>query len=127
MLILSYEQMTAEPEATICRVAGFCGIPLDDELMALTLERSSFGFMLQRKDRFDDAMMRAASEVRCNLPPGSDSAKVRQGGSGGHKAELSAEVAAGIGSLGRACGADHRLWGLRGAGGGDWAAERVAR
>ena len=96
VLILSYEQMTAEPEATIRRVAGFCGIPLDDELMALTLERSSFGFMLQHKDRFDDAMMRAASEVRCNLPPGSDSAKVRQGGSGGHKAELSAEIAAAI-------------------------------
>jgi hypothetical protein len=28
--------------------------------------------------------MRRASEARCNLPPGGDSAKVRKGGSGGH-------------------------------------------
>jgi hypothetical protein len=96
VLILAYEQMSAEPEATIRQVAGFCGLPLDAALMALTLERSSFGFMLEHKDRFDDAMMRAASEVRCNLPPGGDSAKVRKGGSGGHKAELSPEIAAAI-------------------------------
>jgi hypothetical protein len=93
VLILSYEQMSAEPQATIRRVAAFSGIALDDELMALTLERSSFDFMLRHKDRFDDAMMRAASEARCNLPPGSDSAKVRKGGSGGYKAELSPRIA----------------------------------
>ena len=96
VLILSYEQMSAEPEATIRRVAAFIGVPLDDQLMALTLERSSLGFMLTHKDRFDDLMMRTASETRCNLPPGSDSAKVRQGGSGGHKAVLSAATAAAI-------------------------------
>ena len=96
VLILAYEQMNAQAEATIRQVAGFCGIPLDDELVALTKARSSFGFMLEHKDRFDDAMMRAASEVRCNLPPGGDSAKVRKGGSGGHKAELSPEIAAAI-------------------------------
>jgi hypothetical protein len=96
VLVLSYEGMTADPEATIRRVAAFCGLPLDDGLLALTLERSSFDFMLEHKDRFDDAMMRAASEVRCNLPPGSDSAKVRKGGSGGHRAELSPEIAAAI-------------------------------
>ena len=60
--------------------------------MALTLERSSFDFMLAHKDRFDDLLMRTASEARCNLPPGSDSAKVRKGGSGGHKAELPLQV-----------------------------------
>jgi len=96
VLILSYEQMSAEPEATIRRVADFVGVALDDELMALTLERSSFDFMLRNKDRFDDLMMRTASEARCNLPPGGDSAKVRQGGSGGHKAALSPALAAAI-------------------------------
>jgi hypothetical protein len=40
--------------------------------------------------------MRAASEARCNLPPGSDSAKVRKGGVGGHKAELPASLAAAL-------------------------------
>lgn len=94
VLLLSYEQMIAEPEASIRRVAAFCDLPLDGDLLALTLERSSIGFMLAHKDRFDDAMDRHASEIRCNLPPGSDSAKVRKGVVGSHKAELSEAVAA---------------------------------
>lgn len=94
--LLSYEGMIAAPEATIRGVAAFIGVDLDDELLALTLERSSFAFMLAHKDRFDDAMMRAASEARCNLPPGSDSAKVRAGGVGGHRGELSDDLAAAL-------------------------------
>jgi hypothetical protein len=88
VLVLAYEQMNADPEGTIRKVAAFSGIPLDDELLALTLERSSFETMLEHKDRFDDLLMRKASEARCGLPPGSDSAKVRKGGSGQGKAEL---------------------------------------
>jgi hypothetical protein len=96
VLLLSYETMSAEPEANIRRVADFCGIPLDDELLALTLERSSLAFMLAHKDRFDDAMMRRLSEERCGLPPGSDSAKVRAGKVGSHRLELPAATAAAI-------------------------------
>lgn len=96
VLMLSYEQMIAEPETTIRRVAAFCDLPLDDELLALALERSSIAFMLAHKDRFDDAMMRALSEVRCNLPPGGDSAKVRKGGVGGHTKELPADISAAL-------------------------------
>ncbi len=96
VLIFSYEGMTADPEAHIRRLADFCGIPLDDALLQLTLERSSIGYMLAHKDRFDDALMREVSERRCGLPAGSDSAKVRKGGVGGHKAELSAEISAAI-------------------------------
>lgn len=96
VLMLSYEQMIAEPEASIRRVAAFCDIPLDDDLLALTLERSSIAFMLEHKDRFDDFMMRSMSEVRCNLPPGGDSAKVRKGGVGGHAKELPADISAAL-------------------------------
>jgi hypothetical protein len=96
VLLMSYEQMTADPAARIRRIAAFCGIPLDAELLALTLERSSLAFMLQHKDLFDDAMMRRVSELRCNLPPGGDSAKVRKGGSGGHLLEMPASVAAAV-------------------------------
>jgi hypothetical protein len=96
VLLLSYEQMIAEPEASVRRVAAFCDIPLDDELLALTLERSSIGFMLAHKDRFDDAMMRRVSETRANVPPGSDSAKVRQGGVGGHAKDLPPAIAAAL-------------------------------
>jgi hypothetical protein len=101
VLMLSYEQMTAEPEAAIRKVAAFCGIPLDDELLALTLERSSLAFMLAHKDVFADPMMRRLSEVRCNLPPGSDSAKVRKGGVGGHRDELPPEVLAAVDAMWR--------------------------
>lgn len=94
VLALTYEGMNADPAGTIRRVAAFVGVPLDDELLALTLERASFAFMLQHKDRFDDLLMRQASEVRCNLPAGSDSAKVRKGGSGQGKAELTPDLMA---------------------------------
>ena len=88
VLVLAYEQMLADPQGTIRRVAAFSGIPLDDDLLALTLERSSFETMLKHKNKFDDLLMRTASEARCNLPPGSDSAKVRKGAAGQGKAEL---------------------------------------
>jgi hypothetical protein len=94
--LVSYEHMTAEPEAHVKRLAAFAGLPLDDELLTLTLERSSLAFMLAHKDRFDDRMMRELSEARCNLPAGSDSAKVRKGGVGGHRQELPPEIAAEI-------------------------------
>jgi hypothetical protein len=94
VLVFSYEGMTADPEGHVRRLAALAGLPLDDELLALTLERSSIGYMLAHKDRFDDALMRRVSEERCNLPPGSDSAKVRKGGVGGHRTELPADIAA---------------------------------
>ena len=99
VLLLSYEYMSADAPATIAKLAAFCGIALDDELLALTLTNSSLPFMLQHKDRYDDFMMRRLSEARCNLPPGSDSAKVRKGGVGGHKQELPADIAAAIDTL----------------------------
>src|SRR6185312_7629527 len=94
VLLFSYEHMCEDPAGHVARLAKFCGIPLDDELLQLTLEHSSLPFMLAHKDKFDDLMMRQKSEELCNLPPGSDSAKVRQGGAGGHRAVLSPEIAA---------------------------------
>jgi hypothetical protein len=96
VLVFSYEGMTADPAGHIRRLAAFCGLPLDDARLALTLERSSLAYMLAHKDRFDDLLMREVSEARCNLPPGSDSAKVRKGGVGGHRGELPATVAAAL-------------------------------
>lgn len=92
VLFLAYEHMHRTPEQTITRVAEFIGVPLDDALLQTTLERTSLHFMLEHKDRFDDAMMRALSETRCSLPPGSDSAKVREGKVGSHREKLSAEL-----------------------------------
>ena len=99
VLLLSYEHMTADPETNVRRLAAFCGLALDDDLLALTLERSSLPFMLAHKGRFDDAMMRRLGEVKANLPPGGDSAKVRKGGVGGHASELPPEVDAAMDAM----------------------------
>ena len=93
VLLFSYEAMKEDPERHIRALARFANIPLDDELLKLTLEHSSLAFMLAHKDRFDDFLMRDRSERESGLPSGSDSAKVREGKVGGHKKELSAELA----------------------------------
>ena len=92
VMVLSYESMTKDAEQSIRRVADHCGLPVDDELVATTIELSSFAFMLEHKDKFDDRLMREALERRGLLPPGGDSSKVRQGGVGGHRQELSPDV-----------------------------------
>ena len=94
VLLLSYEGMKADHEGTIRRVAEFCGIELDDELLELTLNNSSLDYMLANKNKFDDLLMRELSERMADLPPGSDSAKVREGKVGGHATELGADVLA---------------------------------
>ena len=88
VLLLSYEHMVDNPELNARRVAEFCGVPLNDELLALTIEHTSREFMLRYKDRFDDAMLRELSETKGGLPPGSDSAKVRAGGAEKRRLEL---------------------------------------
>lgn len=88
VLLLSYEQMSADPVTHIRRVADFCGIPLDDALLELTLERTSLAFMLAHKELFDDKMMREMAEREIRLPAGGDSAKVRMGRVGSHEREM---------------------------------------
>ncbi|MCB1692423.1 MAG: sulfotransferase domain-containing protein [Pseudomonadales bacterium] len=94
VLMLSYEGMKADQEATIRRVARFAGIELDDELLAITLENSSLAFMQANKDKFDDLMMREMSEKNAGLPPGSESSKVRDGKTGSHVDVLGPELLA---------------------------------
>lgn len=93
-LILSYEAMLIDPQHTIKRIADFISVPLDDELLKLTLKHSSIDFMLAHKNQFDDVPMRRLSEERSDLPTGSDSAKVRQGKTGSHRLELNEDVMA---------------------------------
>lgn len=94
VLLLSYESMVEDLEQCIRRVADFCGLPLNDDLLATTLERSSFSFMRAHKDQFDERLTREAVERWRILPPGGESSKVRIGGVGGHRQELSPELAA---------------------------------
>jgi hypothetical protein len=96
VLLLAYEHMIAEPEETVRQVAEFIGVGLEPDRLAVALEESSFSAMRHNSDKYDDAMMRALSERRCGLPPGSDASKVRAGGSGGYQAALSPELLADI-------------------------------
>src|SRR4051812_7785374 len=96
VLLLTYEHTLADPERAIRSVAAFCGIALDDALLALTLEHSSLGFMLAHKDRFDDLLMRQLLAARCGVPLDSDAAKVRTGIAGGHRHELTADIVAAL-------------------------------
>jgi Sulfotransferase domain len=92
VMLTSYSRMTGDPAAHIRRFADFIGIPLDDELLELAVERTSRTYMLAHKDRFDDALLRELSETKGGLPRGSDSAKVRPG-SGTHKGEIPPAIA----------------------------------
>lgn len=96
VLLLCYEQMNRDMTTTIRRVAAFAGIALDDALLDIVRRQSSIEFMLAHKDRFDDRMMRDRSERVGELPPRSDSAKVRKGKVGEHTTELSPEISAEI-------------------------------
>jgi hypothetical protein len=92
VLLLSYRKVITDLPAHIRRLADFAGIPLDDELLELTLERTSRSWMLAHKNRFDDALMREMSETKSGLPSGSDSAKVRDS-NGCHYDELPRAIA----------------------------------
>lgn len=96
VLFFCYELMQEDRAATIRRVADFIEVPLDDELLAITLEHSSLEFMKTHKDRFDDALMRARGENIAGLPPGGDSSKVRAGRVGDHKQSLPQSIVAAL-------------------------------
>ena len=78
VLYLVYEDMKENLSSNIKKISEFAEIELDDDLLAITEKHSSFLFMTDFKDRFDDAMLRKQSEEKV-LPSGSDSSKVRAG------------------------------------------------
>ena len=92
VLLLSYRKIVSDPARHVRRLAEFAGIPLDNELLELTLERTSRSYMVAHKHQFDDALMRELSETKGGLPPGSDSAKVRLS-DGSHSDELPPAIA----------------------------------
>ena len=97
VLLLAYEEMKADLPATVRRVAEFIGIPLDEELLEIVVRQPSLEFMTEHKSKFDDLLDRERSERVIGLPPGSDSAKVREGAVGSRRVELSPKVQGGAG------------------------------
>ena len=99
VLLMTYESMRVSPEDTIRRVASHIGVHLTDDLLALTLERTSLEWMLANKDKFDDLLMRQVGAKRSGLPLESDGAKVRSGKVGSHGEELDADVIAALDAM----------------------------
>ena len=93
VLYLVYEHMKLDLASAIDKIAAFMEIEVDQELLNITKKHSSFRFMTEHKNRFDDAMLRKQSEEQV-LPEGSDSAKVRIGEVGAH--ELGKEAIAAV-------------------------------
>lgn len=94
VLFMAYEHMKEDLPGTIRRVAAFMGIPLDDELLAITEEHASLDFMQRHKDRFDDRIFRDRSVALAGLPADSESSKVRMGQVGESRLQLGPEVVA---------------------------------
>ena len=93
VLLLAFENMKVNLPGVVERVAGFIGIDADKALLDVATHQASFDFMSANKDPFVDHMMRARSEAVSGIPPGGDSAKVREGKVGSYRDELPVELA----------------------------------
>lgn len=80
VLILAYEDMVADPLATVRRIAEFLDLA-DRHRIEVAVTNSTREFMAQHRRQFDDHLLRAAIDPRMGLPPGGSSAKVQDVGS----------------------------------------------
>lgn len=80
-LLATYHWVVKNRAEMIRRMAKLCGIELTQELAELVLHRTSREFMVEHKDKFDDAMVSAALERKHGIPADSDSSKVQVEGS----------------------------------------------
>ncbi|MBW3656168.1 MAG: sulfotransferase domain-containing protein [Gemmatimonadetes bacterium] len=82
LLIISYEELSADLETGVKRIADFCGITIDPADMPRILERCSFAFMREHEARFA-LERRAPFEVYDTT-----GSFIRQGKVGGWQQEL---------------------------------------
>lgn len=94
ILFLCFEEMKANLPETVRRVADFAGIDLDDELFEITLLQSSYKFMKEHEDHFNESLTREYAEKNCAMPANGDLSKVRAGKAGAHKQELPEDISA---------------------------------
>lgn len=92
VLPLCYEDMRADLEGAVRRVARFLGVD-DEAAIGRAVACSSFEYMAARPRQFDDHLVRGARDAACGLPPG-ETTKVRTGRVGAHRDALSPATAA---------------------------------
>jgi Sulfotransferase domain len=90
VLFLCYENMRTDLVATVETVAEFAGIS-DRQAIDIAIRQSSFEFMSQHKNQFDDNLITRLRNRACGLPEDAISSKVKAGKVGDHKELLSEE------------------------------------
>jgi hypothetical protein len=93
VLVVGYEELSADLEAEVRRIADFCGIPIDPADMPRILERCSFAFMREHDARFA-IERRMAPKPADPAPAEAKPAFIRQGRVGGWRQELDPAYAA---------------------------------
>jgi hypothetical protein len=96
-LLATYRWAAGNRPAMIRRLAGFLGIAMTDDDVALVTDLTSREYMHAHKDRFDDRMMSDAFAAKVGVPADSDSAKVHAKASDG--ATIPASAAAQVDAL----------------------------
>ena len=94
VLFLCFEEMLADPERAVRRIAASAGIPLDDELIAIATRQSSIEFMRAHKDQFDERQTVEALSRLFGFPRDAGTTKVRSGRAGEGQRTLPADVIA---------------------------------
>ncbi|MEW5930793.1 MAG: sulfotransferase domain-containing protein [Gemmatimonadota bacterium] len=86
VLVVNYEDLSADLEAGVRRIAGFCGIAIDPAAMPRILERCSFAFMRGHDARF--AIERRMAPKPADPGPAGEPTFIRKGKVGGWRQEL---------------------------------------
>ncbi len=94
VLVVTYEELSADLEAGVKRIADFCGITIDPAAMPRILERCSFAFMREHDARF-------VGEHWPKNPGAPRTPFIRQGQVGGWRQELDARS---VSEFQEACG-----------------------
>lgn len=102
VLLLCYEDIKSDLPATVQTIANFLGLELDKALLELVTRQASLDFMLAHKEKYADPLMQEIHMKLGFLPPGGDSAKVRNGRVGDHRTELPSDVGAEMDAVWRA-------------------------
>jgi hypothetical protein len=87
MLVVTYEELSADLEAGVKRIADFCGITIDPADMPRILERCSFAFMREHEAKFS-----LGRPLLQTPAAGPETGFIRQGQVGGFRQELDARA-----------------------------------